>query len=49
MAMLVSKASDNFPTHVNFVVAGVQKGGTRALRQFLEYHPEIGLSRPQHR
>lgn len=31
---------------VNFVVAGVQKGGTRALRHFLEQHPEIGLSRP---
>lgn len=29
---------------VNFVVAGAQKSGTRALRHFLGRHPEIGLS-----
>lgn len=28
---------------INFVVAGVQKGGTQALRHFLSQHPEIGL------
>lgn len=29
---------------VDFVVAGAQKAGTQALRQFLGAHPEIGLS-----
>lgn len=28
---------------VDFVVAGVQKGGTQALHHFLSQHPEIGL------
>ena len=30
---------------VDFVVAGAQKSGTRALAHFLSEHPEIGLSR----
>lgn len=30
---------------VDFVVAGAQKAGTRALRHFLSQHPDIGLSR----
>ena len=30
-------------SQVNFVVAGVQKGGTKALHFFLSQHPEIGL------
>lgn len=29
---------------VNFVVAGAQKSGTRAIANFLSQHPEIGLS-----
>ena len=36
------------PPHIDFVVAGVQKGGTRALQHFLSQHPEIGLvSKPK--
>lgn len=31
---------------VDFVVAGAQKSGTRALGHFLSQHPDIGLSRP---
>ncbi len=34
----------NWP-RVDFVVAGVQKSGTRALGSFLAQHPDIGLSR----
>ena len=30
---------------VNFMVAGVQKGGTTALYQYLRSHPEIGMPR----
>jgi hypothetical protein len=30
---------------VSFVVAGAQKAGTRALRNYLSQHPDIGLSR----
>jgi len=33
---------------VDFVVAGVQKSGTRALASFLSSHPEIALSLPAH-
>ncbi|SFL05316.1 sulfotransferase family protein [Shimia haliotis] len=32
------------PPKVNFVVAGAQKSGTRALAHFLRQHPDIGLS-----
>ncbi|MEZ5715245.1 MAG: sulfotransferase domain-containing protein [Paracoccaceae bacterium] len=32
------------PAKVDFVVAGVQKSGTQALRHFLMAHPGIGLS-----
>jgi Sulfotransferase domain len=31
---------------IDFLVAGAQKAGTRALRHFLSQHPDIGLSRP---
>ncbi len=31
---------------VNFVVAGMQKGGTQALNHFLSQHPEIGIVSP---
>ena len=34
---------------VNFVIAGVQKGGTKALRHFLAQHPMIGFSRADQR
>lgn len=33
----------NHSARVNFVVAGMQKGGTKALHSFLSQHPEIGL------
>ncbi len=33
---------------IDFVIAGAQKCGTRALRRFLQAHPQIGLSLPKH-
>ncbi|NNC72915.1 MAG: hypothetical protein HKN78_08570 [Sphingomonadaceae bacterium] len=33
-------------SRVNFVVAGAQKSGTRALRKFLANHPDIGVPKP---
>lgn len=48
MTTPVTKApGDPATSRVNFIVAGVQKGGTRALRYFLQHHPEIGLSKPE--
>ena len=32
---------------VDFVIAGVQKGGTSALWQFLRQHPQIGMALPK--
>lgn len=43
---LVHAAADRQPV-VDFMIIGVQKGGTTALAQFLGQHPQIGMARPK--
>ena len=39
-------AADRRPV-VDFMIIGVQKGGTTALAQFLSQHPQIGMAKPK--
>lgn len=43
---LVYAAADRRPV-VDFMIIGVQKGGTTALAEFLSQHPQIGMARPK--
>ena len=41
-----ASAADRQPV-VDFMIVGVQKGGTTALAEFLGQHPQIGMARPK--